>query len=115
MTNPIERRNLLKALGAGIILSLSIILIIKLLHHTPVQYELTGIRLFLELLCSKLHYCVCICLNFANGDMVGHTGIYSAIEKAVKTVDNCVEKVVEKIVKYRVDLTERNCTAQYGW
>ncbi len=36
-----------------------------------------------------------ICLNFANGDMVGHTGIYEAIEKAVKAVDACVEKVVE--------------------
>ena len=36
-----------------------------------------------------------ICLNFANGDMVGHTGIYEAIEKAVKAVDECVSKVVE--------------------
>jgi len=36
-----------------------------------------------------------ICLNFANGDMVGHTGIYDAIVKAVKAVDGCVEKVVE--------------------
>ena len=36
-----------------------------------------------------------ICLNFANGDMVGHTGIYSAIEKAVKAVDECVSEVVE--------------------
>jgi len=36
-----------------------------------------------------------IILNFANGDMVGHTGIYEAILKAVKTVDECVEKVVE--------------------
>ena len=36
-----------------------------------------------------------IALNFANGDMVGHTGIYEAIEKAVKTVDSCVEKVIE--------------------
>ena len=35
-----------------------------------------------------------ICLNFANGDMVGHTGVYSAIQKAVETVDNCVNKVV---------------------
>jgi 2,3-bisphosphoglycerate-independent phosphoglycerate mutase len=35
-----------------------------------------------------------ICLNFANGDMVGHTGIYEAIQKAVVTVDACVEKVV---------------------
>ena len=36
-----------------------------------------------------------ICLNFANGDMVGHTGVYEAIEKAVKAVDECVSAVVE--------------------
>ena len=36
-----------------------------------------------------------ICLNFANGDMVGHTGVYEAIAAAVKAVDKCVEKVVE--------------------
>lgn len=36
-----------------------------------------------------------VCLNFANGDMVGHTGIYPAIEKAIKAVDQCVEKVVK--------------------
>ncbi|MBP3482130.1 MAG: 2,3-bisphosphoglycerate-independent phosphoglycerate mutase [Alistipes sp.] len=36
-----------------------------------------------------------ICLNFANGDMVGHTGVYDAIVKAVKAVDKCAEKVVE--------------------
>ncbi len=36
-----------------------------------------------------------ICLNFANGDMVGHTGIYEAITKAVETVDKCVGEVVE--------------------
>jgi 2,3-bisphosphoglycerate-independent phosphoglycerate mutase len=35
-----------------------------------------------------------ICLNFANGDMVGHTGIYEAITKAVETVDACVGEVV---------------------
>jgi 2,3-bisphosphoglycerate-independent phosphoglycerate mutase len=34
-----------------------------------------------------------ICLNFANGDMVGHTGIYPAIVKAVKTVDECAGAV----------------------
>jgi len=33
-------------------------------------------------------------LNFANGDMVGHTGIYEAIQKAVATVDSCVGEVV---------------------
>ena len=36
-----------------------------------------------------------ICLNFANGDMVGHTGVWSAIEKAVRTVDDCVKQVIE--------------------
>lgn len=35
-----------------------------------------------------------IVVNFANGDMVGHTGIYEAIEKAVKAVDACVKDVV---------------------
>ncbi len=35
-----------------------------------------------------------ICLNFANGDMVGHTGVYSAIQAAVKAVDQCVNEVV---------------------
>ncbi len=36
-----------------------------------------------------------ICLNFANGDMVGHTGIYEAIVKAVRTVDACAGDVVK--------------------
>lgn len=35
-----------------------------------------------------------ICLNFANADMVGHTGIFQAAIKAVETVDKCVERVV---------------------
>ncbi|HWS00824.1 MAG TPA: 2,3-bisphosphoglycerate-independent phosphoglycerate mutase [Prolixibacteraceae bacterium] len=35
-----------------------------------------------------------ICLNFANGDMVGHTGVYSAIQAAVMAVDQCVKEVV---------------------
>ncbi len=35
-----------------------------------------------------------IVVNFANGDMVGHTGVYEAIEKAVTAVDNCVKDVV---------------------
>jgi 2,3-bisphosphoglycerate-independent phosphoglycerate mutase len=36
-----------------------------------------------------------VCLNFANGDMVGHTGVYEAIYKAVVAVDQCVKEVVE--------------------
>jgi 2,3-bisphosphoglycerate-independent phosphoglycerate mutase len=35
-----------------------------------------------------------ICLNFANADMVGHTGVWNAVIKAVETVDTCVQKVV---------------------
>jgi len=35
-----------------------------------------------------------ICLNFANGDMVGHTGVYDSILKAVEVVDLCVGEVV---------------------
>jgi 2,3-bisphosphoglycerate-independent phosphoglycerate mutase len=36
-----------------------------------------------------------ICLNFANADMVGHTGDYNAVLKAVETVDSCTKRVVE--------------------
>ncbi len=36
-----------------------------------------------------------ICLNFANPDMVGHTGVFEAVVKAVETVDDCTRKVVE--------------------
>jgi 2,3-bisphosphoglycerate-independent phosphoglycerate mutase len=36
-----------------------------------------------------------VCLNFANGDMVGHTGDYEAISKAVTAVDSCAKAVVE--------------------
>lgn len=40
-----------------------------------------------------------ICLNFANPDMVGHTGVFSAVVKAVETVDNCLRQVVECGIK----------------
>ena len=36
-----------------------------------------------------------IVVNYANGDMVGHTGVYDAIEKAVVAIDNCVKDTVE--------------------
>jgi 2,3-bisphosphoglycerate-independent phosphoglycerate mutase len=41
-----------------------------------------------------------ICLNFANTDMVGHTGFYNAIIKAIEKVDNCVERVVNKGIEH---------------
>jgi 2,3-bisphosphoglycerate-independent phosphoglycerate mutase len=40
-----------------------------------------------------------ICLNFANPDMVGHTGVFSAVVKAVETADKCAEMVVNKGLK----------------
>jgi 2,3-bisphosphoglycerate-independent phosphoglycerate mutase len=40
-----------------------------------------------------------VCLNFANPDMVGHTGVFNAVVKAVETVDQCLQKVVECGVK----------------
>lgn len=36
-----------------------------------------------------------ICLNFANPDMVGHTGVFNAIVRAVETVDTCLKEVIE--------------------
>jgi 2,3-bisphosphoglycerate-independent phosphoglycerate mutase len=40
-----------------------------------------------------------ICMNYANADMVGHTGVYPAIVKAVETVDTCLQQVVETGLK----------------
>lgn len=40
-----------------------------------------------------------ICLNFANPDMVGHTGVYEAVVSALETVDNCTKQVVEAGLK----------------
>ncbi len=48
-----------------------------------------------------------IILNFANGDMVGHTGVYTSICRAVAKIDKCVEKVVEAAIRqgYAILLT----------
>ncbi len=40
-----------------------------------------------------------ICLNFANADMVGHTGVYAAIRTALETVDKCVSEVCNTAIK----------------
>ncbi|MBW6500935.1 MAG: 2,3-bisphosphoglycerate-independent phosphoglycerate mutase [Bacteroidales bacterium] len=45
-----------------------------------------------------------ICLNFANGDMVGHTGVYEAIQKAVATVDECAGEVIAAARKKGYDV-----------
>ncbi len=44
------------------------------------------------------------CLNFANPDMVGHTGVYDAIVKAVETVDYCLGDIVEQAKKLDYEL-----------
>jgi 2,3-bisphosphoglycerate-independent phosphoglycerate mutase len=41
-----------------------------------------------------------ICLNFANGDMVGHTGVFEAAIKACEAVDKCAEKVINAALKH---------------
>ena len=57
-----------------------------------------------------------ICLNFANGDMVGHTGVYDAIFKAFKAVDACVHDVVEtaKVNGYEVVLIADHGNADHA-
>lgn len=56
-----------------------------------------------------------ICLNYANADMVGHTGVFSAAIKAAETVDSCVEKVVTAALAngYTVFLTADHGNADY--
>lgn len=41
-----------------------------------------------------------ICLNFANTDMVGHTGVFSAVVKAAETVDTCVSRIVPEALAH---------------
>ena len=56
-----------------------------------------------------------ICLNFANTDMVGHTGVWEAAIKAAETVDKCVERVVTAALNhgYAVFLTADHGNADY--
>ena len=56
-----------------------------------------------------------ICLNYANADMVGHTGVWPAVIKAVETVDACVKQVVETALEndYTVFLTADHGNADY--
>jgi len=56
-----------------------------------------------------------ICLNYANADMVGHTGVWQAVVKAVETVDQCVKRVVESALEneYTVFLTADHGNADF--
>ena len=56
-----------------------------------------------------------ICLNYANADMVGHTGVWEAVIKAVETVDHCVKEVVEAALEngYTIFLSADHGNADY--
>ena len=56
-----------------------------------------------------------LCLNFANPDMVGHTGDFDAVIKAVETVDGCAQDVIETLLEedYQVFLTADHGNADF--
>lgn len=56
-----------------------------------------------------------ICLNYANADMVGHTGVWQAAIKAVETVDKCVEQIVTAGLEnsYTIFLTADHGNSDY--
>ena len=56
-----------------------------------------------------------VCLNFANADMVGHSGIFSAVVKACEAVNNCVEKLAATCLAngYTILLTADHGNADY--
>ena len=56
-----------------------------------------------------------ICLNFANADMVGHTGVWEAAIKAAETVDNCVSRIVPVALarSYSIFLTADHGNSDY--
>lgn len=56
-----------------------------------------------------------VCINYANADMVGHTGVFSAVVKAVETVNDCVERVVTAALQhgYAVLLTADHGNADF--
>ena len=64
------------------------------------QPEMSALKVTKKIIeALKTEYPDFICLNFANPDMVGHTGDYNAILKAAETVDKCTKEVVEAGLK----------------
>ncbi len=74
-------------------------------------YELTG-KVIPEIENETADF---ICINYANADMVGHTGVWSAVVKAVETVDKCAERLVIAALQhdYTVFLTADHGNADY--
>ncbi len=54
-----------------------------------------------------------ICLNFANPDMVGHTGDFQAVIKAVETIDECVNNLVKNMEEYTIMIIADHGNAEY--
>jgi len=67
--------------------------------HSYAEKPEMSARQITEIILKNLHFDVYdfIAVNFANADMVGHTGNFSATKKAVETVDQCLKKIYEKI------------------
>ncbi len=74
-------------------------------------YELTD-AVLPEIENRSFDFC---CLNYANADMVGHTGVWNAAIKAVETVDHCVEKIVTAALAngYTIFLTADHGNSDY--
>lgn len=74
-------------------------------------YELTD-AVLPEIENRSFDFC---CLNYANADMVGHTGVWTAAIKAVETVDRCVEKIVTAALAngYTIFLTADHGNSDY--
>jgi 2,3-bisphosphoglycerate-independent phosphoglycerate mutase len=53
-----------------------------------------------EVVARMVHYDLII-LNFANPDMVGHTGVVKAGVKAVETIDHCAQEVIEELLRLK--------------
>ncbi len=54
-----------------------------------------------------------ICLNFANPDMVGHTGDFQAVIKAIETIDECTNNLVKKMDDYSIMIIADHGNAEY--
>jgi 2,3-bisphosphoglycerate-independent phosphoglycerate mutase len=74
-------------------------------------FEMTD-AIVAELKTGEAHF---VCMNYANADMVGHTGVWEAVIKAVETVDSCVNRVVTTALEndYTIFLTADHGNADY--
>lgn len=80
------------------------------------QPEMSAVEITDKLVAEiEQEYASFICLNYANTDMVGHTGVWNAVIKAAETVDKCVERVVNAGLAhdYTILLTADHGNADY--